>query len=66
MVTLTRRNRLPSAGISVESVTLTVRRPEPRSETVLSEPLGTAFAPPVLVAMSVHEPAARVGEDWTV
>jgi hypothetical protein len=43
-----------------------VRRPVPGSDTVLSELMGTVVAPPVLAAISVHDPAARVDEACTV
>ena len=42
-VTFTRRNRLPPE-IAVESVTVTVRRSVPVSDTVLSDPMGTVLA----------------------
>ena len=62
---MTLRN-LPPAGSAVESVTVTVRRLVPESDTVLRDPRGRVVAPPVLIAMSVQEFVARVDDDCTV
>lgn len=65
-VIFTRRNLPPMAGLTVASVTVTVRRPVPEPETALSDPTGTVVAPPMLCANGAHEPASRADDSSTM